>query len=150
MRKGLKRILGMVIVVSAAILTISALPAVAETVTQSNYSINVEDLVEQHASLTSNGTHIYSLSGWAENLPESINQSFPDAHIELYGPNGLIKNCASVAQWASGEWLPTCTWSPNDTRAAGNYCSRSWSYIGTTWYDVGNECERLPAPMPNP
>jgi hypothetical protein len=140
-------------VLSGAMLAASGLPAQAATtvtVTQSNCGINILNLVQECTSLTSNGTHLYSLSGWGQNLPESIDQPFPDVHIELYGPKGLIKNCASVAQLTSGEWTATCTWSPNDTRAAGNYCSRMWSYIGTKWYDLANECEPLPFPTPHP
>lgn len=143
-------------VLSGAMLAASGLPAnaaaaaAAAAVTQRNCGINIVNLVDQCTSLTSSGKHIDSLSGWAENLPEDFPLSYPDVHIELYGPKGLIKNCPSISNWSPGQTTLTCTWSPNDTRAAGNYCSRVWSYIGTTWKDLANECEPLPAPMPNP
>ena len=136
-------------VLSGAMLVASGLPADATTVTQSNCGIQIANLVEQCTSLTSNSTHLYSLSGWSLHLPVDP-VSYVDVHIELYGPAGHIKNCATISSWAPGQYTPTCTWSPNDTRAKGNYCSRTWAYVGTTWWDLANECEPLPFPTPNP
>ena len=138
-------------VLSSAMLVASGLPAQAATpaVTQSNCGENVQHLVQQCTSLKSSGTHIDSLSGWSTHLPFDL-LSYPDVHIELYGPAGTIKNCGQITNWEPGDTTPTCTWSPNDTRAKGNYCSRTWSHDGTSWLDLANECDPLPAPMPNP
>lgn len=151
MRNKLKLLLGTTIVASGVMLVASGLPAQAATptVTQSNCGIQLANLVEQCTSLTSSGRHIDSLSGWSTHLPEDL-ESYPDVHIELYGPAGEIKNCGQITNWSPGQVTPTCTWSPNDTRAKGNYCSRTWSHDGTEWLDLANECEPLPFPTPNP
>jgi hypothetical protein len=129
---------------------VTAASASAATVTQHNCGLNAENLVTQCTSLTSNGTHIVSLSGYANHLAADPD-SYPDVHIELYGPNGLIKNCATIANWQAGDTTPTCTWTgPSGNVKAGDYCSRTWSEEGTTFRDLANECEPLPFPTPNP
>jgi hypothetical protein len=62
-------------------------------------------------------------------------------HVEIYGPNGLIKNCATFTLGSGlGTHGPTCTWtnpSPNANEPAGDYCSVAWQYLGGNNYAEG-------------
>jgi hypothetical protein len=61
-------------------------------------------------------------------------------HVELAGPNGLIKNCKQVNVLA-GEGTPTCQWSPNNDEPYGTYCSYAWKEISSNNYkQVAKAC----------
>jgi hypothetical protein len=63
-----------------------------------------------------------------------------DIHVELAGPNGLIKNCKQVNVLA-GEGTPTCEWSPNANETPGVYCSYAWKLISANNYkQVAKAC----------
>src|SRR5258708_26324952 len=50
-----------------------------------------------------------------------------NVHIQLTWPSGAtIKNCSS-ATIGPGHTI-FCTWSPNRSEPAGNYCANSWQY----------------------
>jgi hypothetical protein len=104
-----------------------------------NCGTNVANLVTECTAVNGSGLHINSLSGWATHLWADL-LSYPSVHVELYGPAGHIKNCATISDFSPGMTTPTCTWSPNANKKAGNYCSRTWSLIGTKWEILATEC----------
>jgi hypothetical protein len=86
------------------------------------------------------GLKITSISGFMVN---DVNVTEKNMHVEIYGPNGLIKNCGTFSV-AGGSLGPTCTWtnpSPNANEPAGSYCSVSWQLESNgTYQDSGAEC----------
>ncbi len=118
--------------VTAAIV-LPASPAMA-----SGRSCQYEEDMEGNtcAAVTGSGLHIDSLEGSFENL---LGGTQDDIHIELSGPNGLIKNC-SQTNVAALQTI-TCTWSPNHSETTGNYCSTTWHYDGDGDYtSYGKAC----------
>ena len=101
--------------------------------------INIVNLVQQCTKVSGSGLHINSLSGWAEHLSYDITD-YPSVHIELYGPDGHIKNCPSIDDFPPGYVTLTCTWSPNANEEPGSYCSQTWSLIGTTYKRLAWAC----------
>jgi hypothetical protein len=91
---------------------------------------------------TVNGTglKITSISGFTVNDSSS---TLKNLHVQIYGPNGTIKNCGTFSL-AGGALGPTCTWtnpSPNTSEPAGNYCSVTWQLESNgTYRDSGAEC----------
>jgi hypothetical protein len=82
------------------------------------------------------GLKITSISGYTVNY---LRGSQSNMHVEIYGPNGLIKNCAPFTLPGGGQG-PTCTWNnpnPNATMTAGDYCSVAWQYQGNNYYEEG-------------
>jgi hypothetical protein len=99
---------------------------------------NFLNLVTECTAVSGSGLHINYLAGWA--IHDSLDvQSYPQVHIELYGPHGHIKNC-SVGDFPPGMQTATCKWSPNAKETAGNYCSRTWSLNGVTWIVLASQC----------
>jgi hypothetical protein len=119
----------------ASAFVISASPAMASA---QSCGQNVANLVDQCAAVSGSGLHINHLSGWAVHDWWDV-LSYPQVHEELYGPRGHIKNC-SVGDFPPGDQTPTCTWSPNASEPAGEYCSRTWSLNGTKWEILATDC----------
>jgi hypothetical protein len=82
------------------------------------------------ASVTGSGLHIGTLSGWDNN---TTGTSWSNLHIELTGPNGLIKNCPEF-NLPVGYSTPVCSWSPNSNEPAGSYGQTTWQRTGTNSY----------------
>ena len=61
-----------------------------------------------------------------------------NVHIELTGPHGLIKNCATTTVGS----LDTiyCTWSPNANETAGDYCATAWQLLSGKQQENGYAC----------
>ena len=59
----------------------------------SNCNENILNLVTECTAVSGSGLHINYLAGWAIHDYWDV-QSYPQVHIELYGPHGHIKNCA--------------------------------------------------------
>jgi len=98
---------------------------------------NPFDPVSECTSVTGSGLHIDTLAGYADN---NQTVTIPRVHIELYGPKGLIKNCAD-ANLGPLDTTATCKWSPNDDRAAGDYCSEAWEEVSSGNYSkLGVDC----------
>jgi hypothetical protein len=88
--------------------------------------------------VSGSGLHINYLSGQFFN--HYIDSGVNNVHIQLYGPNGTIKNCGQVNVGAQGNG-PTCTWSPNSNEPAGDYCGRAWQWLGGSDYqELAEEC----------
>ena len=91
---------------------------------------------------TVNGTglKITSISGFTVN---DVNVTEKNMHVQIYGPNGTLKNCGTFSV-AGGAFGPTCTWtnpSPNTNEPAGNYCTVTWQLESDgTYRDSGAEC----------
>jgi hypothetical protein len=86
------------------------------------------------------GLKVTSISGFTVN---EVNVALPNMHVEIYGPNSLIKNCGTFTS-EPGVNGPACTWtnpSPNTNETAGNYCSVTWQLESNGAYqDSGAEC----------
>jgi len=116
----------------AAAIVLPASPAMA-----SGRSCQYEEAQEGNTcvDVTGSGLHVDSVEGSFVNL---LSGSQDDIHIELSGPKGLIKNCAQTN--VSSEETITCTWSPNATETAGDYCSTTWHYADGTYNSLGKAC----------
>lgn len=88
------------------------------------------------AAVIGAGLHIDTLRGWAIS---NVDVTIKDIHIELYGPKGHIKNCPEANLPGFGT-TATCAWDPNDTRAAGDYCSRLWQLQSSGFVALSTEC----------
>jgi hypothetical protein len=86
------------------------------------------------------GLKITSISGFTVN---DVNVAEKNMHVQIYGPNGTIKNCGTFTVQAASNG-PTCTWtnpSPNTNEPAGSYCSVTWQLESNgTYQDSGAEC----------
>jgi hypothetical protein len=88
-------------------------------------------------NITGTGLHIDSMKGWMRN---NTGTSIPRLHIELSGPNGLIRNCSTFTAAAHSN-SPNCIWSPNKPETGGHYCVTLWQYEGGTLYNkFGQDC----------
>lgn len=91
-------------------------------------------------TVTGSGLKITSISGYVHNPADG---GLSNLHVEIYGPNGLIKNCGTFSVGATDNG-PICTWtnpSPNTNQRAGDYCSVTWQYEGGNSYaEGGAEC----------
>jgi hypothetical protein len=87
------------------------------------------------SSVNGSGLHVNSLQGSVLNngVGDQVN-----VHIELTGPHGLIKNCASTTVGSLD--TITCTWSPNASETAGNYCATSWQLESGQQESRGHAC----------
>jgi hypothetical protein len=93
-------------------------------------------------TVNGSGLKITSISGYTVNASTA---TYPNMHIEFYGPNGLIHNCGTFTLGGGlGTHGPTCTWTnpnPNTNEPAGDYCSVAWRYLGGGNYQEGGpEC----------
>jgi hypothetical protein len=111
----------------AAALTLSPSPAMASA---SNCQAIHPDSLFMCESITGSGLFIKTMSAHASN---TALYTVMNVHIELTGPKGHILNCAQV-NIPDGGSTPTCTWSPNSNRAAGNYCAILWQKNSSTNY----------------
>jgi hypothetical protein len=96
--------------------------------------------VTECTAVVGEGLEINSIAGAALS---NVDYRITDVHIEIYGPHGLIHNCAefNLGAFATG---PTCIWNnptPKTHVTAGDYCSRAWQKITDNDYiDLSNEC----------
>jgi hypothetical protein len=60
-------------------------------------------------------------------------------HIELHGPNGLLKNSPTFSL-ASLQGSADYTWNHHGNVTGGNYCATLWQLIGSTYYNDGTAC----------
>ena len=85
------------------------------------------------------GLKITSISGFTVNDSGLTEKNM---HVQIYGPNGTIKNCGTFTLNSPNG--PTCTWtnpSPNTNETAGSYCSVTWQLESDgTYRDSGAEC----------
>jgi hypothetical protein len=94
-------------------------------------------LYTECTDVSGSGLHINYLRGYFVNQYPSPTDN---VHIELYGPNGVIKNCGSYTATTDNTSHP-CRWSPNAKEKGGNYCSRAWQYNGGGNYEeIAEEC----------
>jgi hypothetical protein len=94
---------------------------------------------EQCTTVIGSGSQITSLSGYAVSYADPTD--LPPVHIELYGPNGLIKNCAQVKLGYAGR-TPTCSWTAGiGPKVYGAWCSEAWIYnYPGNYTNIGNNC----------
>jgi hypothetical protein len=93
--------------------------------------------VQECTAISGSGLHINSMSGWANSYQAYV---IPNVHIELEGPNGLIKNCSQHNVPIGGS-TPVCTWSPNHNEKAGLYCSTAWEHpSGGGYVKIASVC----------
>lgn len=94
--------------------------------------------VQECTSVVGSGLKITSISGRL-----LVDKTGGTYHIEIFGPHGLIKNCASYKQTTTsfGPWCTFNTADPNVNNVAGDYCSEGWEFEGgTTWRAMATEC----------
>jgi len=126
LKKVLARALGAGLVI-AGLVSLPASPAVA-----AGSWCHPGTLSFPQACISTTGTGLYigTLSGWVNN---TTGTSWANLHIELYGPNGLIKNCPEFTLQILGR-SPVCSWSPNHNEPAGTYGQITWIRTGTNSY----------------
>jgi hypothetical protein len=118
-----------------------ALTTAASTTTQSGCAnkLSLAGGIIRQCTTVKKNPQIRSLSGYAQNLVGGA--TLPPVHEELYGPNGLIKNCKQVTLGYGGV-TPTCAWTaPTGPQASGKYCSRTWIYnYPGNYTDAADNC----------
>jgi hypothetical protein len=124
--------MGCLLAVGAALV---ALPASSAKASATVCEPGEDNMWRTCSAVTGSGLTIDSLTGSFENLS---NGTVDDMHIELSGPNGLIKNCAQVNVGPLA--TITCTWSPDHTETQGDYCATSWHYNGSGYTSYGEAC----------
>jgi hypothetical protein len=65
------------------------------------------------------------------------------AHIEIRGPQGHIKNCATFQSFPGYFGVPVpCTWYPRHTEPGGNYCEIAWGTLngGRSYTNLDEAC----------
>ena len=91
-------------------------------------------------TVAGSGLKVQSISGYVHNPDDG---TLSNMHVEIYGPNGLIQNCATFSVGPDDNG-PICKWTnptPNTNRPAGDYCSVTWQYEGGNSYEEGGpEC----------
>lgn len=91
-------------------------------------------------TVNGSGLKINYVSGYVKNTADG---TLSNMHVEIYGPNGLIKNCGTFSV-GPDDTGPICKWtnpSTNATEEAGDYCSVTWQYEGGDSYEEGGaEC----------
>jgi hypothetical protein len=123
-------------IIAAALLAMAfALPMSAAMASGRSCQQEANGPLDTCADLNGSGLHINYLQGSVYN--ERIGNQ-PNVHIELTGPRGLIKNCASTTVPSGGTIY--CTWSPNANEPAGNYCVTSWQYESGSYIERGHAC----------
>jgi len=93
-------------------------------------------------------TTVYGTGLHVDSVQISFTQSVLDphwwtAHIEILGPKGKIKNCASFTSnpGYNDNHVIGCTWSPNHSEPSGNYCGITWGENSPTNYrDLDEAC----------
>ncbi len=136
--RSLKRLfvstLGAALIATTAFFALSASPAMA-----SGHGCGIQLYnYRQCTFVVGSGLHISSVYGYISSSPSQ--SDIPNLHIEIYGPNGHIKNCSTFTLFQNTQG-PTCTWSPNANERGGDYCTRTWQYNGGTNYSVlRSEC----------
>jgi hypothetical protein len=96
-------------------------------------------------SVVGKGLIIEHISGVTfSNVPFAIDR----VHIQIYGPNGTLKNCPSFRLPGFGKGK-TCLWTnphPHIKVKAGNYCSKAWEETSTKpvhFTELSAECIKV-------
>lgn len=98
-----------------------------------------EVLVQQCTQVIGGGLKVDAISGKSIN---STDVALNELHVEIYGPDGTIKNCPqfNLPAYRTG---PQCNWNnpvPQYDMTPGNYCSRTWQYNGRDYVVLGIFC----------
>ncbi|HZR54320.1 MAG TPA: hypothetical protein VFB06_33075 [Streptosporangiaceae bacterium] len=98
-----------------------------------------EVLVQQCTQVIGGGLKVDAISGKSIN---SSDAALNNLHVEIYGPDGTIKNCPqfNLPAYKTG---PQCNWNnpvPQYDVTPGNYCSRTWLYNGRDYVIMGIFC----------
>jgi hypothetical protein len=101
----------------------------------SGRSCQLVGALDSCVSVNGSGLHINYVQGSVQNIRGSVQTNI---HIEISGPRGAIKNCAQTN--IQGLATINCTWSPNATEPAGNYCTTTWKYSNGAYSDQGHAC----------
>jgi hypothetical protein len=121
---------------AAIVLSLIALPA-TPALASGQSCIDRNPGTEICVYVGGSGLHINYVKGWARN---NYSYTITGLHIELEGPPGLIKNCASFSL-RSGTNSANCEWSPNKNVTSGRYCATLWQSNGNGGYlDLGTPC----------
>ncbi len=92
-------------------------------------------------TVTGSGLKITAISGYGVS---EVDGNLSNLHVEIYGPNGLIKNCGTFSIPGMGDTGPICSWTnpnPKTSQTAGDYCTITWQYQGGNSYKAGGaEC----------
>jgi hypothetical protein len=141
------RKLGLALAAAAVLVLGFALPGSAKAATIVPYTgsgCNTFSIQPWHNCTTVNGggLKINWVSGYAVNGSQA---SVPNAHVEIYGPRGHIKNCGTFTLGGGlGTTGPICNWTnpnPGTNQPAGDYCTVTWEYVGNGNYQEGGpEC----------
>jgi hypothetical protein len=127
---------GLVFPAHASATTAPVVPATAS-------GCNTASLDQWHncTTVTGSGLKITSISGYGVS---EVDGTLSNLHVEIYGPNGLIKNCGTFSIPGMGDTGPICSWTnpkPSTNQTAGDYCTITWQYEGGTTYKSGGaEC----------
>jgi len=106
-------------------------PALATANTCENFFFPGYYLCE---NLSGSGLHIDYLHA-AATFQAASGESM-SVHIQIWGPNGTIKNCSEVT--IHGGQTTTCQWSPNRNEPAGNYGFTVWQKLSSGWGNDGD------------
>ena len=83
------------------------------------------------------GRDVEYMKGWMRNDKSDKQKAM---HIELEGPNGLIKNCPTFSIGENSN-SPNCVWSPNPpAHTLGQYCTTLWQDNYGQYINWGTEC----------
>jgi hypothetical protein len=82
-------------------------------------------------AINGSGLHVNYMTGYTTN---ESGGSASNLHIELEGPPGTLKNCATFSL-RPGVKSPVCKWSPNANEPAGEYCATLWQLLSSGKYD---------------
>jgi hypothetical protein len=88
-------------------------------------------------NVSGSGNYISTMVGTVTNVSNTTQNK---VHLELSGPDGLIKNCKQTSV-PGGYGHISCTWSPHANEEAGNYCATTWQYVsGVGYVSRGSPC----------
>ena len=123
------------IVGGALLATAFVLPTSSAMASGRSCQLEAGSLGDSCVAVSGSGLHVNSVTGSYSNLTASLKSN---VHIQLTGPQGVIKNCGQTN--VAGNTTTNCTWSPNANEPAGNYCTTTWQYGGGTYTDIGHAC----------
>lgn len=113
--------------------------------TGSSCNPDILEAASECTTVTGSGLYIDSISGVTFS---NVVYTLDDLHIEIYGPQGHIFNCAQFNLGGGGKSEP-CLWVNPDggslKEPAGDYCSRVWQYNGSGYTVLSAECVNVHA-----
>lgn len=128
--------------VMAAVPFAVALPATPAFAVASFTNCNGENF-DTCAHVQGTGLYVDYISGWTTNdYPVGSGEAI-GLHIEITGPSGSLKSCATF-NLNAGHQSPTCTWTKNGNVNAGNHCAILWGANGSGGYNnLGTACVNI-------